>query len=250
MRFQKVIIFSKNSFSDIKTAVENIIEKLDMEVTKKINEAQLAIIIGGDGTFLRYQSKVDLPLLGINPGSSTGYYLSICKKDIKEKLKKLAGEINKDYFIHDLLRLEIYINDEKVGPLALNEVLISPIYTRRMLNTEFKVGEDVSIERNSAIIVYTPTGSNAFAKSAGATPLNHNDKRFGIMALAPYYGKLKNGEILGEKEVMVVILNKEAELCIDGQEEYVFSLSYGDIIKVRKSDLGLKVMGFEENFKN
>ena len=91
-------------------------------------------------------------------------------------------------------RLETRINKTLLPFLALNDVLVSPIYVRRIMYSELLVKGRKTKECNSGVIVYTPGGSHAYAKSVGAKPLRDSGK-FGVAAIAPYTGRLIRGEI-------------------------------------------------------
>ena len=135
----------------------------------------------------------------------------------------------------------------KILPPALNEYLISSGYVKKMFNSKLKVRGKESLERNSGIIIYTPTGSNAFASSAGAKKLPWNKGKIGIVALAPYSGRLKNGEILLDKgDITLKCLNKIGEICIDGQDKYTYKIRRGDKIRVRKSSDYALVLDFNK----
>jgi NAD kinase len=251
--FSKVFINCKKDYGEnIKNAVCNILDELGIKHTGKIEKGiDLAVLIGGDGTLLKYQSKLNCPVLGINPGRSVGYYMSAGPNDFLNKLLRvLNGKEGKEYFVHKLMRLETRINGNPLKELALNDVLVSPIYARRILDAEVRIGKEKSLERSSGILVYTPTGSYAFAQSAGAKTLPYDSKKFGVVSIAPYFGRLRKGEILLDKgEVWIRCMNREGEVCIDGQETQIYRISQGDVITVRKSKYPSKVIGFGKRFK-
>jgi len=208
-------------------------------------DCDLAIMVGGDGTLLKHQASLECPLFGINPGKSVGYYLVMGNGNFERRLRKVVdGEEGKDFFVREYPRLEVSINRTQIPFLALNEVLISPIYVRRTLDSELSVKGKKTKERNSGILVYTPSGSHAYAGSAGAKPLKENGK-FGVIAIAPYAGRLKRGGITLEKgQVAVKCLNDEGEICVDGQEDQVCRLKENDVVTMRKSGKPAKIINF------
>jgi NAD kinase len=146
------------------------------------------------------------------------------------------------------MRLETKINGVKIPYMGMNDVLVSPIYVRRILDSELRVKGRKSIERNSGILVYTPGGSHAYASSAGARPVK-DGKRFGVAGIAPYSGRLKSGEItLRDGSVSVRCLNPEGEVCVDGQEYQVTKINEGDVVSVKKSGSPVRIIAFEKNF--
>ena len=247
----KFIVRHKEDYgNELKKDVIKFLEDNGADWTEKIEKADFALSIGGDGTLMRDHYKLTCPVLGINPGNSIGYYLHADKDNYQNRILSLInGKNGKDYLIYDLMRLEASLNSKKINALALNDVLISPIFVRRMFEAKLMTSKGVSIEWNSGIIVYTPTGSHAFAHSAGAKKISYNSNTLGITALAPYSGSLKKQEITSEKDtVSVECLSDVAEICIDGSETNLTGISKGDIVEIRKSTKPLKVIGFSKKF--
>ncbi len=243
----KVFIGSrKNQDQATKKKVLTLLKNLGIKPINNPQKADLAIILGGDGTFLFWQSKINCPMLGIRT-RGVGYYMQASKNNFLKGLKIiLNGKRGKDYFINKFLRLEATLNG-KILPPALNEYLVSSGLVRKMFNSKLKVRGKGSLERNSGIIIYTPTGSNAFASATGAKKLAWAEKKIGIVALAPYSGRLKRGEtLLDNGKITLECLNKIGEICIDGQDKYTYKIKQGDKIKVRKSSHYALVLDFNE----
>jgi|GEM_PF-1194527 len=249
--FSKVFINSKNAYGrDIKRKVESILNRLGVEhVYENLHDIDLAILIGGDGTLLGNQSFLECPILGINPGHSVGFYMTAGRNDFENKIRKvLTGKEGKDFFVRKFPRLETRINRIKTPYVGMNDVLVSPIYVRRILDSELRAKGRKSIERNSGILVYTPGGSHAYAHSAGAEILK-DPKRFGVVGIAPYSGRLKRGEItLSEGSVFIRCLNHEGEVCVDGQECQVTKIKEGDLVEVKQSSSPSRIISFEKDF--
>ena len=244
--FEKVFIAWKKDYGEkVALGVCSVLRELGIEyVFDEPKGCDLAIMVGGDGTLLNWQSSIECPILGINPGKSVGYYMPANNMDFGKKLRRLIeGKEGKDYFFRKYPRLETRINNTPIPFLALNDVLVSPIYVRRILYSELRVKGKKTMEVNSGIIIYTPSGSHAYAKSVGAKPLKDPGK-IGAAAIAPYTGRLTSGEIISKGNVAVKCLNWEGELCIDGQEDYVCRLKENDIVTVRKSNRPVKIIWF------
>ncbi len=248
---KKIFVNCKEPYGhELKNQVKNIIKDIGIKYSERnTKDVGLAVLIGGDGTFFKYQWKFKCPIMGVNPGSSVGFYMTSGPKDFRKNLILLInGKEGKDYFIHGMTRLEAKVNGKPMKHLAINDVLVSAIYTRRILDSEIRVNGEKSRERGSGILVYTPTGSNAFAHSAGAKRMGWNSPGFGVMETAPFIGRLKEGEIITEKEVTIKCLNTEGEICIDGQEDQVKKLRNGDIVTVRNGDNPARIVGFSRDF--
>ena len=245
----KFIVRTKNGYGqDIRKEVADIIKRNGAEYTEDIEPGcDFAIVIGGDGTLLRDHWKLDCPVLGINPGKSVGYYMNAGRNDYKQCIMTLIkGRPSRDYHVHKLITLEAGINGEKMEARGLNDVLVSPIFVRRILESRLAVHGRESEERNSGIIVYTPTGSHAFAHSAGAKKLGYDSNMIGIAALAPYSGVLKKQEILVESgPVRIECMSDKGEVCIDGSDVNLKKLKKGDAVTVERSRKFLQLVGFK-----
>lgn len=247
MRFTKIFIATKPGMhKDMKRKIEKFLDEKGINHTSQPEpHINFAITIGGDGTLLRHQNRFKCPFLGINGGSSVGHYLSAGPDDYLEKVEKaIFGFEDKDYKMLHLTRLITEINGEVVEDAALNEVNINPVYTRRMLRTEVTVNNETSLELNTCILAYTPSGSTAFASSIDVKEMKWESRFFGIAAVAPYAGSLKEGPKIAHEPVSVIIMKREAEACIDGQENQVHKLKEGDEVIIKKHDVPLRLVWF------
>ena len=125
----------------------------------------LLIVFGGDGTFLSSARKFlefEIPMLGVNFGS-VGFLTDINVDGFEETIKDvLSGQ----HIIEerDLVRVS-FSNQTYFG---LNEVLIHSGSYAQLMRYKLKIGERVVYEqRSDGLIVATPTGSSAYALSAG-----------------------------------------------------------------------------------
>lgn len=129
-----------------------------------------AVAIGGDGTFLRAARTTvghSIPLYGINVGR-LGFLVTGKPEDAEQDiLKILAGKgtiLNRSPLIG-----EVYRNGHKLHEFsALNEIVVAKGLLARPIELEVKIhGEPLSVFLADGIIVSTPTGSTAYALSAG-----------------------------------------------------------------------------------
>lgn len=135
----------------------------------------LVIAVGGDGTFLataRAIAEYDIPLIGINLGR-LGFLTDISPNELPNKLHRiLQGHYIEEK--RDLLRTKI-IRDQQVihEETALNEVAVHRWVTPSMIEIVTKIdGVFLNSQRSDGLIVSTPTGSTAYALSAGG-PILH-----------------------------------------------------------------------------
>lgn len=197
----------------------------------------LAVVIGGDGTmlgFAREMARHGIPLLGINQGR-LGFITDIPTERWRESLAPvLAG----DYELESRAMLEgaVLRDGESIfSGLALNDVVVSRGATAGMVELKIEVGDQfVANMRADGLIVASPTGSTAYALSAGGPLLHPSIAGWLMVPIAPH--TLSNRPIVlpdsGEVR-MEIVAGRDASVNFDMQS--LASLLHGDTITVRRS---------------
>jgi NAD+ kinase len=203
--------------------------------------ADLIVVLGGDGTLLgvaRHIGERESPILGINLGG-LGFLTEVTTDEALAALARiLAGDFETDRRI--MLEAEVERTDGNGGTAneyfrALNDVVIVKRTNGRML--ELNVVADRTpfcSYRADGLIVATPTGSTAYALSAGGPIVYPN---LGVLVLAPICPHtlsvrpvvLPDSFVL---EIRVKTGDNEAILTCDGQESACFGTS--DVIRLRR----------------
>jgi NAD+ kinase len=135
----------------------------------------LAIVLGGDGTMLniaRTLSPCHIPLIGVNQGR-LGFLTDLSLENMQESMvAMLDGKFVTEQRL--LLSAQILRNDVEVFTgLAFNEVVVHRSSVGSMIEFEVRIdGEYLYNQRADGLIVSTPTGSTAYAMSAGG-PILH-----------------------------------------------------------------------------
>lgn len=149
--------------------------------------ADLIIVVGGDGTLLgaaRDLAPFEKPVLGINRGR-LGFLTDIMPFEMEDRVLEV---LNGHYVIEDrfLLEARVMRNGEQVSVgRALNDVVLHPGQSIRMIEFELYINDQfVYSQRSDGLIISTPTGSTAYALSAGG-PLVHPS--LNTMILVPMF---------------------------------------------------------------
>lgn len=204
-KFQKIGLIGKHTHPEIKATLAQLYELLSPYITEcyveenlaqflpavaltsvspKINvlpvqempnHIDLAIVIGGDGSFLKAARLIvnhNIPVLGINRGR-LGFLTDFSPKELEaELLPVLKGAYKQESRF--LLHCEL-VRDKQViaSSLALNDVVLYSGDIARLLEFEVTIdGHFMSRQRADGIIAATPTGSTAYALSGGG-PIVH-----------------------------------------------------------------------------
>jgi len=201
---------------------------LDKETAKKLKRenqgmkiedmsVDFLICVGGDGTILRtlHYLKTPTPVLGINMGA-IGFLAEVQPEDAVSVLTELLEE----FTVEKRERLSVELKGERGRiPYAMNEAVIITSKPGKMLHFAIFVdGEELERLRADGVVFATPTGSTAYAMSAGGPIVDPKVDAAIIVPIAPF--KLSaRPTIVGINTVISLELLgvKEAELVIDGQ---------------------------------
>lgn len=152
------------------TRAQDIEGVLATDPVRPADGAELVCVLGGDGTILRAADMVrgsGVPLLGINFG-----HVGFLAQAEKEALAVTVDQIlSSDYAVEERTTLDVraYSRDQEIaGSWALNEVTVEKAARERMLELVLEIdGRPLSTWGCDGVIVATPTGSTAYAFSAG-----------------------------------------------------------------------------------
>jgi NAD+ kinase len=197
----------------------------------------LAVVVGGDGTMLgiaRQLAPFGTPLVGINQGR-LGFITDI---SIDEFETKLPPMIAGDYVEEGRSMLEgaVWRSGACIFEgLAMNDVVVSRGATASMVELKIDINQEpVANLRADGLIVGSPTGSTAYALSAGGPILHPGIDGWVMVPIAPH--DLSNRPIVlpdsGEVRIEIVA-GRDASVNFDMQS--LASLLHGDRITVRRS---------------
>lgn len=197
----------------------------------------LAIVVGGDGTMLgiaRELARHNLPLVGINQGR-LGFITDIPQDRYREALQPLlAGDYEEEH--RAMLEGGVWRDGERIFEgFSLNDVVVSRGATASMVELRVDIGDEfVANMRADGLIISSPTGSTAYALSAGG-PILH--PRIGGWVLVPIASHtLSNRPIVlpDNEEVRIeIVAGRDTSANFDMHS--LASLLHGDQVRVRRS---------------
>lgn len=200
-------------------------------------ECDLAFVVGGDGTMLgiaRQLARHGTPLVGINEGR-LGFMTDV---PVSQFAQTLAPMIAGDYEEERRTMLEggVWRDGRMIfEALAMNDVVVSRGAAASMVELKVDIGNEfVANLRSDGLIIASPTGSTAYALSAGGPILHPDIAGWVLVPIAPH--DLSNRPIVlpdtGEISVQIVA-GREVSVSFDMQS--LASLLHGDRISVRRS---------------
>jgi NAD+ kinase len=223
-------------------AVARQIEARAMAPAELARRADLIVVLGGDGTMLsvaRLVGERETPILGVNLGS-LGFLTEVHRTEARESLDRV---LSGDFEVDRRITLEATIASDsrrraarKASVMrALNDVVINKRAIGRLLELDVTADRKPFCSyRCDGLIVATPTGSTAYALSAGGPIIFPT---LGVMVLAPICPHaLSNRPVVlpdsFEIEVRVTTPDHDASLTLDGQES--MRLRRDDVVHIRK----------------
>jgi NAD+ kinase len=200
--------------------------------------ADLAIVLGGDGTMLnaaRQLACFDVPLVGVNQGR-LGFLTDIARDDMLTCLDDLlGGKFSTENRM--LLVAEVVRGGQRIASnVALNDVVVDKGSIGRLIEFELFIDREFIYSlRSDGLIVSTPTGSTAYSLSADGPILHPQVSGMALVPLCPH--SLTNRPILvsdrNEIEIRIVRAT-DSRVHFDGQ--VTFDLQPEDLVRIRRSD--------------
>ena len=200
-------------------------------------QCDLGLVVGGDGTMLgigRQLAHFGVPLIGINQGR-LGFITDIPFASFAATLAPiLHGEFEEDH--RSLIRARVMREGKCVlDALAMNDVVVNRGAASGMVELRIEVdGHFVANQRADGLIIATPTGSTAYALSAGGPMLHPSIPGWVLVPIAPH--TLSNRPIVlanVTKIAIEIVAGRDASASFDTQS--LASLLHGDRIEVTRS---------------
>ena len=236
----------QNYYIFLDTGTAAIINEASSYEKREISQqADLLIVLGGDGTLLsvaRAAHPHNIPILAVNLGS-LGFLAEISIEELYPTLENiLAGKFEIENRM--LLNACIWRDGEKVEDHnVLNDVVINKGAVARIINLQVLVNEQyMTSYRADGLIIATPTGSTAYSLSAGGPIIHPSMHTLVLSPICPF--TLTNRSILiPDQSIIQVKLAAEYDdvrVTLDGQEGY--DMRAGDILEIKKTKTSFQLI--------
>ena len=199
-------------------------------------QADLAIVLGGDGTMLniaRTFAPCDVALVGVNQGR-LGFLTDI---SIDTMFETIGAFLEGNYVTEERMLLEAKVvsgESSVFSVLAFNDVVISKGLKGSMIELEVRIdGQFLYTVRADGLIVASPTGSTAYALSAGG-PIVHPS--LSVMALVPICPHTFSSRpiVISSDSVVEIIIGSAADARAHFDSHSRFDLREQDRVVVRR----------------
>ena len=210
-------------------------------------DIDMAISLGGDGTFLkaaRYVGATGIPIVGINIGR-LGFLADVSANEMELFFAQLHEG---HYTVRERSLIELIIGDDAEHPsYALNEITVSKHDSSSMIAVHTTVGDEhLATYMGDGLIIATPTGSTAYSLSAGGPIIYPQADVFVLTAVAPHSLGVRPIVIPDDKTISLSMESRSGSflVAVDG-----ISQSYPEhtTLTLRKAKHTIRVVKKEGN---
>ncbi|PPI86662.1 NAD(+) kinase [Candidatus Pantoea edessiphila] len=221
--------------------------KIDITLPEIGHEADLAIVVGGDGNMLgaaRILSKYDIKVIGINRGN-LGFLTDLDPNNAQFQLDQvLQGK----YITENRFLLESEIKRKsyhKYVGLAMNEIVLHSGIIAHMIEFEVYIDDIFAFsQRSDGLIISTPTGSTAYSLSAGGPILTPSLDAISLVPMFPHTLSIRPLVINSNSIIRLRCRcnNRHNNIKISLDSQIVLSIKEGEDIIIRRSQNNLSLI--------
>ena len=217
-----------------------------LEHKEYVKKVDIVVVFGGDGTLLNAARKYlnyDIPILGINMGN-VGFLTDISTDNFEKTFKEV---LDGNYKIEERNLVSAKFGNNHL--YGLNEVVIHSGAYAQLMRYRLNVNDKVVYEqRSDGLIIATPTGSTAYALSAGGPIIHPSLDVWTILPMLPQSLSSRPFVISTDEKVEMDLFdgpNENAKICVDGQDD--IDIPYGEKILISKMEKTLKLVHPNDN---
>jgi len=214
-------------------------------------DIDLAIVIGGDGTLLhvaRRMATLGIPLAGVNLGR-LGFLTDISQQDMLTEIDEI---LNGNYEIEQRMMLEVKVLSSPTlakqktlyQQVALNDVVIGRHALEKLISWQAHVnGQFVTAARSDGVILSTPTGSTAYALSAGGAIVHPGTDVISMVPVSPH--TLSNRPIvLPADSIIDLTIHNKTENCAHVSSDGLIGckLNGDEVVQITRSKHEVKLV--------
>ncbi|GAB3248195.1 NAD kinase [Arthrobacter pigmenti] len=218
-------------------------EVLDDDV--ELSQVDLVMVLGGDGTILRASELVrgsDVPLLGVNLGH-VGFLAESERGDLAQTVQWV---VERNYTVEERMAIDVSVwlgQDKLAHTWALNEAAVEKASRERMVEVAIEVDErPLSSFGCDGVVMATPTGSTAYAFSAGGPVVWPEVEALLMVPISAHALFAKPLVVSPKSSLAVELLNRTdapGVLWCDGRR--TVELPPGSRVEVRRSSMPVRL---------
>jgi NAD+ kinase len=222
-------------------------DKISVAKLTQIGEqADLAIVVGGDGYMLgaaRVLACYNIGVIGVNRGN-LGFLTDLSPNELIAPLEAiLQGEYRSEQRF--IIESEVYRHGKlKSSNSAVNEAVLHAGKVANMIEFEVYIDDSFMFsQRSDGLIVSTPTGSTAYSMSAGGPILTPNLNALSLVPMFPHTLSSRPIVVDGDSEIKLILANDNHEnLQVSCDGHVILAVMPGDEVIIKKSAHTLRLI--------
>ncbi len=208
----------------------------------------VAVVLGGDGTFLRaarYLAPHGIPILGVNIGR-LGFLVSESLPTLESALTAVWRD---EYILDERVILQArIIRDGKLyrKVFALNDLVVMKGAFARIIHIDLYVDDKFLVSYPAdGVIVSTPTGSTAYSLSAGGPIVSPSVNAIVVTPICAHTLYSRSLVLSSDRRLYVEVKSDHEDLMLtqDGQEG--LNIVPGDVIEIFRASFNVKIVSFK-----
>ena len=234
------VVVDADTASVLPQGAHKIVEKSALE------NLDLVVVVGGDGSLLGYGRDLaasGVPVVGVNRGG-LGFLAAVSPEQIETSFEQI---LRGDFAIEEHFLLQASVNRQGqviAMQSALNDVVVNPGSPARMMEFALWVDDEyVYDQRSDGLIIASPTGSTAYALSAGGPIMHPGLDAIVIVPMFPHTLTSRPLVVPGEKVLRLRLLDvSDAEPQMSCDSQIHVELQIGDEIVIEKHSAPLRLL--------
>lgn len=233
----------------VETSIANVIPPASISTCTLIEigeQAELAIVVGGDGYMLgaaRVLACYNIGVIGVNRGN-LGFLTDLSPDDLIPPLDAILSGKSKteDRFIIDA---NVYRHGKlKSTNAAVNEAVVHAGKVASMIEFEVYIDDEFMFsQRSDGLIISTPTGSTAYSMSAGGPILTPKLNALSLVPMFPHTLTSRPIVIDGDSEIKLIMARENYEnLQVSCDGHVILAVMPGDEVIIKKSPNTLRLI--------
>ncbi|WP_281556909.1 NAD(+) kinase [Thalassomonas sp. RHCl1] len=223
--------------------IDNIAKHSLMQIGE---QAELAIVVGGDGYMLgaaRVLAGYKIGVIGVNRGN-LGFLTDLAPDNLIPPLEAiLRGESRSEQRF--VIEAEVYRHGKlKSSNSAVNEAVVHAGKVANMIEFEVYIdGSFMFSQRSDGLIISTPTGSTAYSMSAGGPILTPGLNALSLVPMFPHTLTSRPIVVDGSSEIKLILANENYEnLQVSCDGHVILAVMPGDEVIIKKSEYTLRLI--------
>ncbi|MEM3734908.1 MAG: NAD(+)/NADH kinase [Nitrososphaerales archaeon] len=243
----QILVIPRRRIGPVIREVSETLQKLgfthqvaEAPTVENIKAYDMILVVGGDGDVLRVFQKLgseSIPVLGVSEADGESFLTEVGISNFKQSLQDIASS---NYQIEEATRLEVLVDDRNLPPV-LNEVAIFPTRSASFIEYLLKVdGETIWRDYGDGLILATPTGSTAYAMSAGG-PMVHQKAAVFILVPVNSVDVTRRPLVVNDSstiEISEINSRYDCEVVLDG----IVRVKAENTVKAKKASTPAKIV--------